>query len=395
MIIRAAHYFLGPEMASWIMLFADDGKILIPLKNFRRTIPALLSMFVIFGFDVKWKKLRGGLQFQWIGYWNDLEKHSVGISERRRAWVKEWIEAVVQGKPTEADFDSGLGRLSFVCGAIIYDRPFLAPLYAWAAAVRKRTGKKASVQHLPPFVKFTLAFLWGRLTARRRIHCSRGQPRAGKTVERFRTDAKAEGDTVTVGGYQTFDGLGHEIPHHEARWFFLKLNRKNAPWAFVKGEPFRAIASLELLGSLLGIMLLLEGQESDDVWSSGLVSVGGLTDNSGNRFAVSKLLTTKWPLSAFLCELAVQLEDRGILFEVQWAPREQNAKADAITNGVTDWLEASKEIEVDLKNFPFKVLHKLLAVGAAFYKDIDVVNIVTAEPTPPSTTLLKVRDPWD
>ncbi len=41
----------------------------------------------------------------------------------------------------------------------------------------------------------------------------------------------------------------YEILHKDANRFLLKLTRSNAPWAFAKGEPFRTIAALELLGS--------------------------------------------------------------------------------------------------------------------------------------------------
>jgi hypothetical protein len=151
-----------------------------------------------------------------------------------------------------------------------------------------------------------------RIGRRREIHCARGRPRNGQVVERFRTDAKAEGDLVTVGGYQTHDEEGKEIHHKEAKWFFLSLTRASAPWAFSKGEPFRTIASLELLGSLLGIMLLVDGKDKGSHYYKGSLSVGvgGLTDNSGNRYAVARMLSTKWPLVAFMAELSAQLEAR-------------------------------------------------------------------------------------
>ena len=90
-------------------------------------------------------------------------------------------------------------------------------------------------------------------------------------------------------------------------------------------------------------------------------------DNAGNKFAVARLLTTKWPLAAFVAELAVQLEQRGILFEMSWVPCEQNAEADAITNGSFEWLDKFNRIGTDMQSLPFIVLHDLLAKGAKFY----------------------------
>ena len=216
-----------------------------------------------------------------------------------------WITKVLEGEKTESDFDSALGRLTFVCGAIVYDKPFLAPLFSHAAAVRKRTGRKVDLKQLPPYILFILDYIRGRMQARSTIHCSMGRVDIGDSVERFRTDAKAEGDEVVIGGYQTKDSSGRNIDHLDAKWFILKLTRQTAPWAFAKGEPFRTIASLELLGTLMGLLLLLDKEEDPDCRSSARMSVGGLTDNSGNRFAVARLLTTKWPLAAFVAGLAV------------------------------------------------------------------------------------------
>ena len=68
----------------------------------------------------------------------------------------EWIKKILLGEPTIADFDSGIGRLSFVCGALIYDKPFLAPLFSLSAATRSKYGRKVGLKNLPPFVKFIL-----------------------------------------------------------------------------------------------------------------------------------------------------------------------------------------------------------------------------------------------
>jgi hypothetical protein len=328
-----------------------------------------------------------------------MDSYKIGISTKRRDWVVAWIERVLKLEAVEADYDSGLGRLSFVCGAIIFDRPFLAPLYAYGAKVRARTGRKVDLKRLPAYVRFTLLLLRSRLLSRHTIGCNLGRTRPGSVTERFRTDAKAEGDVVVVGGYQTRNGYGQEIPHEAARWFKLHLNRENAGWACAKGEPFKTIASLELLGTLLGIILLLEGDEDQEMRSGCSVSVGGITDNRGNRFAVAKLLTTKWPLAAFVAETAVQLEARGILLDVTWVPRELNTEADAITNSNTGWLKPELEIQVKFEELPFLILRELLSMGDEFQKDLEAVSTNDALVEPPAqkgpAALLKVRDPWD
>ena len=70
-----------------------------------------------------------------------------------------------------------------------------------------------------------------------------------EVLEMFRVDAEAEGDHIVIGGWEV------PVPESgstmDARWFSVTLNRKNAPWAYLKGEPFKNIASLELSAVLV------------------------------------------------------------------------------------------------------------------------------------------------
>ena len=175
----------------------------------------------------------------------------------------------------------------------------------------------------------------------------------------------------------------------------MKLDRVTAPWAYARGEPFRAIASLELLGSLLGLMLLVDEVPGGSPFLGGKISVGGNTDNSGNRFAVTKMLTTKWPLLAFLAELSAQLEVRNVLLEVNWVPREENAEADAIKNEDAQWLRKEKRIRKTPGQMPFIVLPELLLRGETFYSGLENINVDC--PTREEWGLrkpLRVLDPW-
>ena len=126
----------------------------MPLSMFRQLLPIVLALFAVLGVPVKWEKVKGGFEYQWIGYWSSLTSFTVGISEGRRRWVLEWLDQVLEEKEPSVDFDSGLGRLSFVCGATVYDKPFLAPLFSLAATTRRHCGRKVDMKLLPPFVKF-------------------------------------------------------------------------------------------------------------------------------------------------------------------------------------------------------------------------------------------------
>ena len=60
-----------------------------------------------------------------------------------------------------------------------------------------------------------------------------------------------------------------------------------------------------------------------------------LTDNRGNGAALNKLMTTKFPASALLMELACYMKKMSIRAVVEWAPREGNKEADRLANGIT------------------------------------------------------------
>ena len=144
-------------------------------------------------------------------------------------------------------------------------------------------------------------------------------------------------------------------PLHEDRtWFSVRLNKRTAPWAFARGEPFRTIASLELLGVLLSVMVLLPLQEyQKDGGATGLITVGCGTDNQGNSFLVDRLMTTKYPLGVILVELCHQLNLRHAALRARWIPREQNEEADALTNSDFRHFSADLRIPVLLEEMPF------------------------------------------
>ena len=114
------------------------------------------------------------------------------------------MDTILNGEPSISFFDSGPGRLSFVCGALVYDKPFLAPLFRLADAPRNKYGRNLDLKDLPPYIKRILHHLKKRLGRRAMVNCKSGWPRRDCTVERFRIDANVEGQLVTVGGYQAF-----------------------------------------------------------------------------------------------------------------------------------------------------------------------------------------------
>ena len=94
-----------------------------------------------------------------------------------------------------------------------------------------------------------------------------------------------------------------------SRWFSVRLTEQDAPWAFVGGRPARAISTLELLATTLGLVLLGPAQ-LDAPGAAGTAAVTGLTDSQVSAAMVTRGLTTSLPLCTVAMEQAAQLEAR-------------------------------------------------------------------------------------
>ena len=67
-------------------------------------------------------------------------------------------------------------------------------------------------------------------------------------------------------------------------------------------------------------------------------------DNVSNTYVLKKFLTSKFPLSVILLELATQLKMAGLELDLGWVPRDQNTPADSLTNGIFDGFTESDEL---------------------------------------------------
>ena len=219
--------------------------------------------------------------------------------------------------------------------------------------------------------------------------------------EVFRLDAKAAGNEVAIGGWLSRGGAATR----DARWFAVSLNRTNAPWAFARGEPFRVVASLELLAALIGVMVLCP----EDEWrrepeSTGLFTIGCATDNQGNSFLLDRLMTTKYPLGLILIELSCQLAARRMALRADWVPRLQNEEADALTNSDFRHFSPAQRVGVDLAKVEFLVLDRLLASGEEYFEQVEAAKEreklrkldapSAATKRPRGDLPLRERDPW-
>ena len=229
------------------------------------------------------------------------------------------------------------------------------------------------------------------------------EQRALHLGEAFRIDAKAEGDCVAIGGWRTLDSSKAS----EAAWFSVVLTRSTAPWAFARGEPFRAIASLELLGSLVGLMVLMPELEARGDRAATLTLTSS-TDNQGNSYLLDRMMTTKYPLVVILMELAHQMRRRRIVMRARWLPRLENEEADALTNCDYRHFDPTKRVEVDLAKLEFSVLPMLFEVGDSYDAELRAARLADKERAAAAAEAarasgkrrkkagdsLRERDPW-
>eukprot|EP00438_Fugacium_kawagutii_P029840 Skav200966 [mRNA] locus=scaffold448:569541:570587:- [translate_table: standard] len=310
---------------------------------------------------ISWKKVRGGPRVQWIGYQLDVGDFTKGISERKVRWMLEWMEKHrTAGGITGRDLKSALGRFGFVAGALQHVRPFLGPLFAWAAMLAPGTYAK-----FPEAVSILLQYVMREVQSE---PMSRPRQLKEYSKEAFRVDAKAEQDKIVIGGWE----VGSDGSTRDCRWFSIHLDRKSAPWAYLKGEPFRNIASLELVAVLTAVILFeVEGSKEGCLQS---MSLSASTDNLGNTYVLQHFMSCKYPLSIVVMELAVQLKERSLELNLGWIPRGQNCEADALTNEEFEGFNPDRRINKKFEEIEFLVLDELMAKAGEMDQELKLAR---------------------
>ena len=378
--IQRAVYYLTGTLKLFLLTYVDDLLFITQGKAATDAIVVALLFMVVLGVPFSWHKCKGGTQVEWVGYYVDLEQKSVGISEKRADWICNWVETTVAAGVVKLhDFSAVLGRLSFAMAAIEHLRPFLGPLYAWSAALENVVHAR-----LPKAVIYILRFIEHMLK-----HGWRTRPVGPLQEARrelFRADAKAEGEVICIGGWAVEDGPDTK----SCRWFSERLTRSNAPWAFLAGESFRAIASLELFATLVSLVLF------KPACYKGSMKISAGTDNLGNTHLIARLMSTKFPLCAILMEVAAVLMDGNHDLQLEWLPRLQNQEADNLTNEIFHGFSEDRRLRFRMEEYEGLVLQAMLNLGMELYEDVrkardrkvsQTKRVKTGEP-------LRVRDPW-
>ena len=197
---------------------------------------------------------------------------------------------------------------------------------------------------------------------------------------------------VAIGGWETSETTNPKL----ARWFHVKLTRKNAPYLRMKGEPFKTISTSELLAVTVAVIVFGKGSK----WQAGAgrASVTGFTDNLSNAYLLDRFITTRFPASLMLMELACQLDKYKLDLSLAWIPREQNEPADDLSKGKFDLFDEKNRLEVEIENLPFIVLYKLMDTAMELDQEVKAKKVskehnMSLGKTPPAERL-RLTQPW-
>eukprot|EP00438_Fugacium_kawagutii_P028975 Skav210536 [mRNA] locus=scaffold3045:358236:363217:- [translate_table: standard] len=378
---RTCWVFLRYKDPLYGLLYADDGLFLSSGPFFMVNILAALLFLVVLGAPLSWPKTRGGPEVEWLGYQINLAEGLIGFSKKKVDWLDKWVsEALQQGGVLGREMKSALGRMGFLAGPLKHSRPFLSLVYRWTS----KLGPGSFVQ-LPLAIRLVLVFFL-KAVREAPMRSPRGLPAVGGEI--FRIDAKADKGTVSIGGWESFNGTKPK----EARWFSVELTRANAPWVFLKGEPFKVIASLELLAVTVAVMVF--SPEASWKGTAGRLLLPAFTDNLANTYVLDKFMTTAFPLSVILMELALQLQKIQVDLELQWIPRDQNVEADSLTNLDYSLFDPSKRIKVNLEGLDFIALNELITAAAELDSEVTLKRSSKERSYQDPAHKLRLAQPW-
>ena len=164
-------------------------------------------------------------------------------------------------------------------------------------------------------------------------------------------------------------------------WFSLEVTPEWAPWAFAKGDPGKVIAALELLAALVGVRL-------------SRVAIRGYTDNQSNEALLRKAMTTKFPSTLILMELAEELSAKNCELQLQWIRRDLNQLADDLTN--ENFASFDPNFRVDLKGeaLEWRVLGRLLAHATSYFEELDSAKRTKKAPATRFAKRPRKLGPW-
>ena len=335
------------------LAYVDDLHLLCLGPDKFVTMWMSILAYEVMGTPFSYRKFKGGLSVDYVGYHLEYDRHVAGISTRRAEWILQWIDTLerngwmVQGRA----FIEFTGRLSFVARVVTWLKPFMAPLFAWSSVLARGT-----VMRVPVLVYVTLKFLKEQL--QKHGHWVNATAPWFAPKEAFRTDAKCENGRIVLAGWSTENGVENL---KLARWFSLEIFPEQLPMLFKEdGASQWCSTAAELLASYAASFAfghLEKGGRSKNL----RMAITGGTDNKSNQALQEKNMSTKWPLLAVHMQVSSQLLGNGVRMRLRWRPREENVPADAITNGDHSLFDVRNRVKFSLEDLPLSFFRELCA----------------------------------
>ena len=262
----------------------------------------------------------------------------------------------------------------YVARALEHERPFFAPLYKFMVM-----HPRGSVRKVPPYVSFFLRYLSRQVRQSRHYPCAEELRPAAQAP---RVDAQASDERTGRGRWLPFVRDDGTLDKWQSRWFSAEIRKEDWPWIFERdGRPALVISTPEALAVLVGLKLFYGNEPQPHQTQVKVVPTW--TDNRGNGSLLNKLMTTRFPSSAVVMELAAFMKKRRLKATVQFAPRETNREADALANGVTTGFNPKLECVLDLATVAWTILPEALQMGReaerAFFKISSQADTTRAE----------------
>ena len=144
-------------------------------------------------------------------------------------------------------------------------------------------------------------------------------------------------------------------------WYSLEITRSDWPWIFAKGDkPALDISTLEAFAVLALKVFHIAPHDQQHV---SVTVVPTWTDNRGNGSALNPLMSTRYPSSAVILELAAFMKKASIKAQVEWSPRAGNSEADALANGDFHGFDPALRCNFDPANMDWVLLPEALEIG--------------------------------
>eukprot|EP00435_Cladocopium_sp_Y103_P043344 s193_g12.t1 len=182
------------------------------------------------------------------------------------------------------------------------------------------------------------------------------------------------------------DGKGEIL-----QWFSEEITVDWADWLLYKKDPKRVIATLELLATLAAVQLWMPQGDSH---VNATCWLRGKTDNLGNTFAVSKWMSTKFPVTIFVMELAETLRLGKCSLMLDWLKRDDNQLADDLTNLKFDKFDAGARVRWKPHEQKWQVLSKFMEHAKSFHNEMKTRKLEVKQPEAKRRKLGKALSPW-